>query len=256
MYYFFKSLIFTSFSLFLCTFSFLIGWALLGVIKSQRMGRVFIATGLFFLLAFSLPFLPDFFLRYLENQYPSLDESFLQKNITDVKYVVVLAASHVLDKRIPLVSQFSSSELVRLVEGVRLQRRHSGMKLLFSGGKGSDFVSDAELMAQLSMDLGIPSKDIILETSSRDTFDEVKLIQPIVQNTPFFLVTSASHMARSMALFRRQKMNPIPVPTGYLVKGGKLNLWCLIPNANNLMNADAAFYEYFAWIKEKLCGHI
>jgi len=34
----------------------------------------------------------------------------------------------------------------------------------------------------------------------------------------FILITSASHMARSMALFQSKGMNPIPAPTGYHVE--------------------------------------
>ena len=44
------------------------------------------------------------------------------------------------------------------------------------------------------------------------------VVKEIVGKDKFILVTSASHMLRAMALFRKQGMEPIPAPTDYMVK--------------------------------------
>lgn len=71
-----------------------------------------------------------------------------------------------------------------------------------SGGGVFDPVSNAEIMARVAMEIGVPERDIILESKSKDTKDEARFIKPIVGNEPFVLVTTASHIPRSMALFK------------------------------------------------------
>ena len=75
------------------------------------------------------------------------------------------------------------------------------MKLIVSGGDVR-LTKGAELMARLAMELGIDEKNIMVEKDSLDTNDEAKLIKDMVKDNRFFLVTSAGHMPRSMALFK------------------------------------------------------
>lgn len=125
-----------------------------------------------------------------------------------------------------------------------------------SGGKGRNTsVSDAELMADLSIQLGVPRNDIILERDSMSTEDEAKLLKPVVRDESFLLVTSASHMPRSMGLFRKMGMNPIPAPTGHLVKQYRDNI-SFMPSVSNLKKSQAAFYEILRMLKEKILGRI
>ena len=120
---------------------------------------------------------------------------------------------------------------------------------------GIDSLTDAELMCNLAFELGISKDDIILETASMSTFDEARFIKPIVKSERFLLVTSASHMPRAMALFKKLGMNPIPAPTGHLIKYyGKA--FSIFPGTENLLNSDALICEYLALVKEHLLGNI
>jgi hypothetical protein len=60
--------------------------------------------------------------------------------------------------------------------------------------------------------------DIILRSLSKDTKDQAIHIRKILDNNSFILVTSASHMPRSIVLFRKQGLQPIPAPTDFWVK--------------------------------------
>ncbi|MBW2649390.1 MAG: YdcF family protein [Deltaproteobacteria bacterium] len=90
-------------------------------------------------------------------------------------------------------------------------------RLVFSGGAVFDPVSEAEVMARAAEIMGVEGDRIILEEISRDTGDQARLVQKIVGDERFILVTSASHMPRSMVLFRKSGMEPIPAPTDYRV---------------------------------------
>ena len=54
--------------------------------------------------------------------------------------------------------------------------------------------------SKVAQALGVAQQDMVLESESRDTEESAKAVAPIVQKDPFLLVTSASHMPRSMAM--------------------------------------------------------
>lgn len=257
MYGFIKDIIACLLPVPLCLGILLTGLIFLWGTKKQATGKVLTTIGFAFLLLFSLPFFPDMCLRYLEHKHVSyIASAGKEDNFSNIKYVVVLAGGHILDPKIPITSQFCHEGLVRLTEGIRLYKKCPKAKLILSGGIGDRTnVTDAVLMADLSVELGVPKEDIILEPESMSTFDEARLIKPIVSNQKFILVTSASHMPRSMALFRKLGMNPVPAPTGHLVKhyGDRISV---IPSVSNLKKSGTAIYEILGIIKEKALGRI
>ena len=257
MYAFFRVLVAYFVPVPLCLGVLLIGVVFLWVKKTQKIGKIIVTVGFFLLLVFSFSFVPNMLLSHLEQQYPSFKiEANEGCNSLGIKYVVVLAGGHILDPKIPITGQFCYEGLVRLIEGIRLYKKCPGAKLILSGGKGRDMhISDAELMGDLAFDLGVPRDDIILEKDSMSTEDEAKLLKPVVRNEKFLLVTSASHMPRSIGLFRKMGMNPIPAPTGHLVKQYRDNT-SFMPSVSNLKKSQAAFYEILARIKEKVMSKI
>ena len=64
-------------------------------------------------------------------------------------------------------------------------------------------------------------------------------------------VTSASHMVRASALFRKAGIHVIPAPTDFQIKGSDILLQ--FPSASGLERSEAAFHEYLglAWGKLK-----
>jgi len=112
-------------------------------------------------------------------------------------------------------------------------------------------------MADLALLLGVNKENIILEDASKDTKDQAILIKGILGNDKFVLVTSASHMPRSMALFRKQGMDPIPAPTEHLVKERKnISPGMFFPGASNLRKVERAFHEYLGFLWGKMRGQI
>lgn len=238
---------------------FLLGLILLWFTKKQKAGKCLVAIGLLFLLAFSTYPFASAILRPLERRYPTIDV-LDQRNLDKLgaKYIVVLGGGQVYDPTIPVTSQFYPSSLVRLIEGIRLHRQIPGSKLILSGGNDKyEPTTNAELMKKMALSLGVKKEDIVLEPGSKNTYEEAKNIKDIVGKEKFILVTSASHMPRSMALFKKLGMEPIPAPTDYLVKESyKISPQGFFPSSDNIKMTEAAFYEYFALIKEKLAGRI
>ena len=108
----------------------------------------------------------------------------------------------------------------RLLGAARLYHRLR-VPILFTGGKVmEDSASEAETARRYLLGLGIPDRDIILETKSRTTGENAKFTAEVLKERGFsrpILVTSAFHMKRSVLNFERNGVTVTPFPVGYRV---------------------------------------
>ena len=105
-------------------------------------------------------------------------------------------------------------------------------------------------MSALALALGVAREDIVVDAESPDTETQARNIRQIIKGEPCVLVTSAAHMRRSMALFRKAGLDPIPAPTHYLAQVNQgINPAGLYPSVDGLKSAQIAVYEYLgiAW---------
>ena len=237
-------------------FSLCLGLLTLGLLscflREVTTGSILLYTiGLILLIAFSYKWCADILLRNLERKHRPVTDC---HSIADVKWIVVLGeGDHVSDPTLPATSQIPSSSLVRLVEGIRLHRNLPNSQLVLSGGAVYDPTPSAVVMKEVAIILGVESDGIVLEPLSRDTKEEAHYLKGIVGDDQFILVTSAHHMIRSINLFRKEGMNPFPAPTEYLAQGSnKKNIRMYFPTAENLLNAEKAFHEYFGLLWSKI----
>ncbi|MCJ8300629.1 MAG: envelope biogenesis factor ElyC [Pseudomonadales bacterium] len=228
-----------------------IGLYLLWFTKWQRLGKLAMTLGVLILLIFSSAPVSYLLVSPLEYRYPAYDVG-----NESVNFVVVLGSGHVSDPRLPVTSQIGSASLVRLIEGIRIYKANPGAKLIVSGAGGQDPVPNAEVVANVALALGVPRVDIIEEPRARDTANEAKLIKEIIEDAPFALVTSANHMPRAVALFRKQGLSPIPAPTNYFVKNINNQSFSLRFSAGSLQQANSAIHEYLGLAWAKLRGQI
>ena len=239
----------------LCLEILLVGLLLLWFTRRQRTGKIVVSTGVVLLAVLSYGAVSSMFLRPLEYRYRPVLKP---EEICDVNWVVVLGGGHTSDPHIPITSQLSHASMARLAEGIRLHNMLPESKLILSGGGVFDPVPNAKVLADVALAIGVDKQHVILESVSKDTKDEARLIQKIVGNDRFVLVTSASHMPRSMALFQKLGMKPIPAPTDHGVKSrqGGLSPGMFFPSAGGLSKAERAFREYLGLVWAKLRGQI
>ncbi len=185
-------------------------------------------------------------LREVEKRFPPLtDPSVLSQN--PVSHVVVLGSGHVSDPQLPVTAQINADSLARLVEGIRLQRRLPGSNLILSGGPGFDRIPNAEIMASVASEMGVPLQEMVIEASPRNTEEEAGVIRPRVGSMPFFLVTSAAHMPRAVEIFRAHGTSPVPAPTDFIFKTkNRFDPKDLFPSARNIALTEKAIYESMA----------
>lgn len=189
----------------------------------------------------------------LEHRYPPLVT--IPRGGPPIKWVVVLGGGIVCDPSLPGRDQLSRDSLVRLLEGIRLYRQLPGAALLVSGG---DRCGEARPMAETAELLGVNPADVALDAQSPDTETEAAVIKPMIGRDRFILVTSAVHMPRSIGLFERKGMHPIPAPTAYTARRTtEPRVYEMIyPYAENLLAASNAFHEYYGIVWAKLQGRM
>lgn len=250
-----KILTFVLYPMSLCLTVIGIGLFFIWITRRQKLGKIFVTTGAIALACFSLGFFSNTMLATLENEYPPLTD--LQK-AQGVKWIVVLGGGIVSDDRFPVNDQLSGSSLSRLVEGIRIHSNLKGSKLIFSGGAVFDPVPEANALAKVALSLGVGEENILLEPISKDTETQAQNLRKILklrEDEKFILVTSATHMPRSVAIFKSFGMEPIPAPIDFLVKNQSgINLLRFFPSASGLRKMELVFHEYLgmAWTKFRM----
>ena len=124
-------------------------------------------------------------------------------------------------------------------------------KIFLTGGSGNLLGaqhSEAILVKEYLLRIGIPLKDIIIESQSRNTRENALFTQKILQekypNASCLLITSAWHMRRANACFKKLDMHYDCFPVDYV---GEKTRWApesmLIPDR-------LGFYRWEILIKE------
>ena len=122
--------------------------------------------------------------------------------------------------------------------------------LVFCGGRPSNGgESEPEVMKTMAICLGVPEESIVTETRSRNTMESaIGLAQllPPGQSRNMGLVTSATHMWRSYAVFTKQfphdTIVPIPVQYVYCPMGWRVQSF--VPSIWNFEQSTLALHEW------------
>ena len=130
-------------------------------------------------------------------------------------------------------------------------------RMLLSGGPTFNSEPEALPMEKLAESLGVPAKNILLETHSNDTFSEAMDLLPVIKRRPFILVTSAIQMPRAMALFQRLGMHPIPAPANFAgQRTAESIVMKLPPSVVALNQSTIAMHEQIGMLWEYFRGQL
>ncbi len=170
-----------------------------------------------------------------------------------IDYVMVLGGGHVVDDDIPPTSELSRTGLMRLAEGIRIMRIYPGSKLILSGYAGGAEVSNARMMANVALALGVSKSDIVLLETAKDTWEEARQAAAFVMRKNLVLVTSASHMKRALHEFQSAGLNPYPAPTNFLAHQNVTQPWVkYTPKAVYLEQTERYWHETLGSIWQRL----
>jgi uncharacterized SAM-binding protein YcdF (DUF218 family) len=144
----------------------------------------------------------------------------------------------------------------RIVTAVRLQK-YLNIPIIVSSGKVYKNSSPGALIAKrFLIDLGVEEGQIVIEDKSRDTYENAKYTRDICLRNGYknpILVTSASHLKRSLLSFKKIGIDIVPYPANFRSKPSKnYQLYSYLPRSNSLMTTSYALHEYLGILYYKL----
>lgn len=146
----------------------------------------------------------------------------------------------------------------RLVLGVELAKKLK-IPLILTGGNGEPFATklkDAEVMSEAAYAMGLPRRQLVVESVSRNTLENSLAVRKLLQGDRIILATSAYYMKRAVLMFTRQGFTVVPAPTFYLSQTRKKGFALFIPQAENLKNSTVALAEWLSLAWWRLQGKL
>lgn len=214
-------------------------------------GRAVLSLAVLLLYLLSLPLTADLLIRPLESFAKPLDASPVAAD------AVVVLGSGVRDLSwVPAAPAPSETALARLITGVVLAKRH-GLPLVIAGGSGSiggGQVREADAIAHAAAELGMDRSLLLLDSSSRNTLENAAEVRKLLSRNRIVLVTSAFHMRRAAALFRRQGFEVLPAPAAFRAETRPASLTNLLPRASALDTSSVALAERLSLAWYRLTG--
>jgi uncharacterized SAM-binding protein YcdF (DUF218 family) len=197
--------------------SLLMGLGLFWLWKHPKRATWSIAAALFILFFASNTGVSHRLVSTLERQY------FPPDPMPTVDAIVVLGgATEPALKPRPWVEVREQGD--RILYGARLYNQGKAPKLILSGGRvtwrGGSGASEADDMKVFAMAMNVPESAILLEGDSLNTRENAINVQKVLKANSLnsvLLVTSAIHMPRAAAIFKKLGMEITPAPTDYLV---------------------------------------
>lgn len=119
----------------------------------------------------------------------------------------------------------------RYIGAATLAQQYPQAPVIFTGGSGSIHLqntgSESDLAKTLLTTVGIAAERLILESQSRNTYENFVNTRPLLpqKDGTYLLVTSTFHMPRAVGIARQQGVNVIAYPVDYRSNSDAYRHW-------------------------------
>ncbi|MBI1748275.1 MAG: YdcF family protein [Acidobacteria bacterium] len=179
-----------------------------------------------------------------------------------VDAIVVLAAGIRPPDAIRVKAEMDQDTLYRCLHAAELYHQRAACPIIVSGGKvdaAAPGPAAAELMREFLGKLGVADKDLIVENTSRTTFENAVECRKILESRglrKIFLVTDAVDAHRALRCFWRQYIDAIPSACHYRATQMKFWYTDFIPSPAAAQNCQRVFHEWWGTFWYWLHGRI
>ena len=221
--------------------------------RRKYLRRRFLTFGLLFLLIFSNSLIYNF-----------INEKWCVKpNSLKTEYEYGILMGGMINLSSDENNILFSNNNDRLLNTLDLFSKGIIKKILISGASGSltSELKEAQILKKYLIKIGIPDTCVLAENSSKNTFENAiyseKLLNKIHPNQEIrcLIITSDYHMRRSLACFKKTKLNVDP-----FVKKSKLEHFDLeriiIPQSSTLFSWKVLFHEIAGYYTYKIFNYI
>lgn len=145
----------------------------------------------------------------------------------------------------------SEPSSLRVLEGARVFRLLGGLPLVISSGGmpvAGQQTAEGNIMAEALISLHVPRERIVVENVSRTTHEQAVNVTRLLKSRGidrFVLITSPTHMLRSVAVFRAQHADVVPSVAAQF-RDRSWNPPFFFPNGDSFHVSRHAVYDYAA----------
>jgi uncharacterized SAM-binding protein YcdF (DUF218 family) len=213
--------------------------------RFQRFGRALLAGVLIGLWIMATPAFANWMSMRLESQFPPVRVEALPNGDA-----VIVLGGFLRQPAPPRVTPDLTDAGDRALQALRIFRAGTARHIVISGGNlpwQAGLVAEAELIADLLVELGVPRSALTLDSRSRNTHENALNTAVIFKENGWgrgILVTSATHMPRAVESFRKAGVEVIPAPTDVLaIYPREYGLFDFLPDAGALVKTTSAIKE-------------
>lgn len=214
--------------------------------KLAKAGWCSLLLGTLLLLLFSFPPFANILVYSLESRCPPPSPDVL----ATVDVIVVLGGGGYPSGGFREEAELARRAYPRLYHGVRIFRQGHADILAFCGGELREGKErEADVMRMMALQLGVPEDKILTEMASANTMQNAKGLAELLPARPgrrIGLVTSATHMVRSVRTFASQFPHDaiVPVPVHYQYDPDPWRIKNLRPTVVALERSTEAIHEW------------
>jgi len=216
---------------------------------TKKQKRLFLLITVIFFYTISTKCTLDIFASRIENQFPPIELSKLDKN--KEYQILILGAGYDEDRGFPSTSKLNNIARARLIEGLRLYDELPHATLITSGYGGAYSKSTAKVMRDALIELGVANNKIKLQESPVNTKEEAFYCKEhfLNKNQKMIIVTSALHMRRAKAWFDFLQLPVITAPCDYQIhKEANTSIFYYLPSTENWILAEKIGKEYLGYL--------
>jgi uncharacterized SAM-binding protein YcdF (DUF218 family) len=225
--------------------------------KNEKRGKRSGMSAVVILLVCSNSFIVDECFRWWEPVTPDYD-------LMSSRYdgAIVLGGIGEVDLRLQKLNFGWSGD--RLFQTLALYHQGRIKKIIFTGGSGSiEFPDKKEgvYVQKYLRALHIPDSAMVIESQSKNTYENAvftkKMLDSLQLSGHYLLVTSAYHMPRSLAVFKKAGFTNITPYITNKVSGVRRFTpdHLLVPNPNALFSLQFLIHEWMGYLIYKVKGY-
>ena len=214
-------------------------------LKKNKFAYFLFIIFLAYLISFGILPTGKLLLHSLEKNYHT---NFLFPEKVDGILILSGSTNPFLTNQFNQISLNGSAE--RLTESIKLIKKYSNAKIIFSGGSGSikyPELKHAKVANDFFIQMGLSTNNIIFEDRSRNTHENIifsrKIVNPKI-NEKWIIVTSAFHMNRSIFIGEKNNWKFIP----YAVDFKTMKKFRFVPNLYLLSNINSFQQGSHEWL--------
>lgn len=214
---------------------------------------------LFISLLSAFLFSNEFFYNQVGNRWENSIPSNVSSSDTFEVAIVLGGISH-YDEEHQLHNFNSSSD--RLLALLPLYYEGRIKKILLSGGSGSLTNSEekeADVLGNYLRSIGIPDSVLLIENRSRNTYENAKYSLELIKEQQLrgnvLLSTSAMHMSRSYACFKKLGSEPYTLPVNFVSNGDFSPDQLFIPQPDIMNKWYWLLHEWLGIISYRFMGY-